>query len=140
VKIKTGSGVICSFWQYKESEMSLSEVNGYWFFDSWSISEKFFEYPYPNLIRKFLEFSIRYPSVSKCDTGHIRNKHSGYKSTRGPPFLKTYSSIACNMTQIHDRCAVGWTTLGRNLVTPNLTLIKPKPHIWPQKFGNFWKK
>ena len=37
-------------------------------------------------------------------------------------------------------CAVGWTTLGRNLVNLSLTLIKPKRHIWPQKFGNFWKK
>jgi len=44
------------------------------------------------------------------------------------------------MTLIHDKCAVGWTTLGRNLVKLNLTLIKPKPHIWPQKFRNFWKK
>jgi len=44
------------------------------------------------------------------------------------------------MTLTHDKCAVGWTTLGRNLVSLNLTLIIPKPHIWPQKFGNFWKK
>jgi len=29
--------------------------------------------------------------------------------------------------------------LGRNLVTVNLTVIKPEPHIWPRKFGNFWK-
>jgi len=62
---------------------------------------------------------------------------SGYRSTGGPSFLKTYSSISCNMTLIHDKCAVGWTILGRNLVTINLTLIKPKPHIGPQKFGNF---
>jgi len=27
------------------------------------------------------------------------------------------------MTLIHDKCAVGWTTLGRNLVNLNLTLI-----------------
>jgi len=53
-------------------------------------------------------------------------------STSGPLFLKTYSSIACNMTLIHCKCAAGWTTLGRNLVNLNLTLIKPKPHIWPQ--------
>jgi len=65
---------------------------------------------------------------------------SGYRSTSGPSFLKTYLSIACNMTLIHDKCAVGWTTLGRNLVSLNQTLIKPKPHVWPQKFGNFWKK
>jgi len=31
------------------------------------------------------------------------------------------------MTLSHDKCAVGWPTLGRNLV--NLTLIKPKLHI-----------
>jgi len=30
-----------------------------------------------------------------------------------------------------------WTTLGRNLVNLNLTLVKRKPHIWPQKFRNF---
>jgi len=50
---------------------------------------------------------------------------SGYRSTSGPSFLKTYSSIDSNMTLIHDKCAVGWTTLGRNLVNLNLTLIKP---------------
>jgi len=44
------------------------------------------------------------------------------------------------MTLIYDKCAVGWTWLGRNFGNLNLTLIKPKPHIWPQKFGNFWKK
>jgi len=57
---------------------------------------------------------------------------SGYRCTSGPSFLKTYSSTACNMTLIiiHDKCAVGWTTLvGRNLVNLNLTLIKHKPHI-----------
>jgi len=37
-----------------------------------SISKKIFTNPYPTLIRKFLEFSIRYPSVSECDTGWIR--------------------------------------------------------------------
>jgi len=54
---------------------------------------------------------------------------SGYRFTSGPSILKPYSSIACNMTLIHEKCAVGWTTLGRNLVNLNLTLIKPKPHI-----------
>jgi len=48
---------------------------------------------------------------------------SGYKSTSGPSFLKTYSSIACNMTIFHDKCAVAWTTFGRNLVNLNLTLF-----------------
>ena len=47
----------------------IAEVIGYWFFNSWSISEKIFGYPYPILIRKFLKFSIRYPSVSECNTG-----------------------------------------------------------------------
>jgi len=32
------------------------------------------------------------------------------------------------MTLIHDKCAVGWTMLGRNLVNLNLTFIQPKPH------------
>jgi len=45
----------------------IAEVSGYWFFYSWSISEKLFAYPI--LIRKFLKFGIRYPSVSDCDTG-----------------------------------------------------------------------
>jgi len=45
---------------------------------------------------------------------------SGYRSTSGTSFWKTYSSIACNMTLIHDKCAVGWTTLGGNLVNLNL--------------------
>jgi len=64
---------------------------------------------------------------------------SGYRSTSGPSFLKSYSSIACNMTLIHDKCAVGWTTLGRNLVNVNLKLIKPKPDIWPQNLETFEK-
>jgi len=33
------------------------------------------------------------------------------------------------MTLIRDKCAVGWTTLGINLVNLNLTLIKPKPQL-----------
>jgi len=65
---------------------------------------------------------------------------SGYTPTTGPSCLKTYLSIACNMTLIHDKCTVSWTTLGRNLVNLNLTLIKPKPRICPQKLGNFGKK
>jgi len=32
----------------------LPDMSGYWIFNSWSISDKFFEYPYPILIRKFL--------------------------------------------------------------------------------------
>ena len=43
------------------------EVCGIWFFNSSFISEKIFAHPYPILIRKFLKFSIRYPSVSDCD-------------------------------------------------------------------------
>jgi len=54
---------------------------------------------------------------------------SGCKYTSGPSFLKIYSSIACNMALNHDKCAAGWTALGRNLVNLNLTLIKPIPHI-----------
>ena len=69
----------------------------------------------------------------------MKQTGNGYRSTSGPSSLKTYSSIACNMTLIHDKCAVGWTTLGRNLVNLNQTHIKPKPHIWPQNFGNLKK-
>jgi len=54
---------------------------------------------------------------------------SGYWSARGPSYLKTFSSIACNTTLIHEKCAIGWTNFGRNLVNLNLTLIKPGPHI-----------
>jgi len=54
---------------------------------------------------------------------------SGYRSVSGPSFLKTYSSVACNMTLIQDKCAVDCTTLGRNVVNLNLTLnLKPKPY------------
>jgi len=56
------------------------EVSGYLFFNSWSISDKFFEYPYPILIQKFLKFSIRYPF--ECDTGQIQNKQA---VVIGPP-------------------------------------------------------
>jgi len=71
---------------------------------------------------------------------NMKQTGSGYRSTSGPSFLKAYSSIVCNMTLIHGKCAVDWTMLGRNIVNLNLTLIKPKPDIWTQKFGNFWKK
>jgi len=43
---------------------------------------------------------------------NTKQTDSGYRATSGPPFLKTYLSIAWNMTLIHDKCAVGWTTLG----------------------------
>jgi len=46
-----------------------SKVSGYWFFNSWSISEKTFAYPYPILIWKFLKFGIRYLAVSDCNIG-----------------------------------------------------------------------
>jgi len=65
-----------------------------------------------------------------------KQKH-GYRSSSGPSFLKTYSSVAYAMTLIHDKCAVDCTTYGRNLL--NLTLIKPKTKIWPQKFRNLNK-
>jgi len=42
---------------------------------------------------------------------------TGSRSTSGLSFLKTYSSIACNMTLNQGKCAVGWTTLGR--IWPN---------------------
>jgi len=50
---------------------------------------------------------------------NMKHTDSGYRFTSGPSFLKTYSSIACNMTLIYGKCAVGWTTLGRNLVKWN---------------------
>jgi len=45
---------------------------------------------------------------------------SGERSTSGPSFLKTYSSVACDMTLIHYKCEVDCTTLGRNVVNLNL--------------------
>jgi len=77
-----------------------------------------------------------YPNATLVNT---KQTGSGYRSSRGPSFLKTYSSITCNKTLIHDKCAVGWTVLGRNLINLNPTLNKPKPHIWLQKVGNFKK-
>jgi len=56
---------------------------------------------------------------------NMKQTGSGYRSTSGPSFLKTYSSIAGTMTLIHDKCA-DCTTLHRNLVNLNLTL-KPNP-------------
>ena len=63
-----------------------------------------------------------YPNVTlvKYVTG------SGERSTTGPSFLKTYSSIAWTMTLIHDKCAVDCTTLRGNLVNLSLTLT-PNP-------------
>jgi len=65
---------------------------------------------------------------------HIRMRHwlitkhtgSGYLSTSGPSFLKTYSSVASSMTLSHGMCGVDCTTLGRNVVNLNL-IFKPKP-------------
>jgi len=48
---------------------------------------------------------------------------SGYRSTSGPSFLKTYWSVACNMTLIHHKCEVVSTTLSRNVASLN-----PKPN------------
>jgi len=45
---------------------------------------------------------------------------SGDKSANGSLFLKTYSSVACNMTQIHYKCAVDCTTLGKNVENQTL--------------------
>jgi len=47
---------------------------------------------------------------------------SGYRSVSGLTFLKTYSSVTCNMTLIHYKCAGDCTTLCRNMGTP-----KPNP-------------
>ena len=116
------------------------EVSGYWFFNSWSISDKFLNIHIQPLSESFWNLVsdiYPYPNATLVNT---KQTGSGYRSTNWPSFLKTYSSIACSMTLIHDKCAVGWTMHSRNLVNLNLTLIKPKLHIWPQKFGNFWKK
>jgi len=32
---------------------------------------------------------------------------SGYRSTSGLSYLKSYSSAACNIIVMHDECAVG---------------------------------
>jgi len=56
----------------------------------------------------------------------LNTKQRGYRFAGGLSFLKTYSSITCNMTLIHDKCAVDCTTLARNAVILNLSL-KAKP-------------
>ena len=106
-----------------------SEVSGYWFFNSWSISKKFLHIQ--SLSENFWNL------VSDIHLHATLAKHAINRPASGPSFLKTYSSVACNTILIHCKCAVDCTTLGRNVV--NLTL-KPKPQIWLQKFGNFWKK
>ena len=40
----------------------------------------------------------------------------GYRFASGPSFLKTYSSVTCNMTLIYNKGAVDCTALGRNVV------------------------
>ena len=81
--------------------------------------------PYP---KKFLNIHIQslsenfrnllsdihpYPNATlvKYETG------SGYRSTSGPSFFKTYSSITGTMILIHDKCAADCTALHRNLVS-----------------------
>jgi len=69
-----------------------------------------------------------YPNATLVEYETSRQWLSVYQSTF---ILKTFSSIACNMTLINDKCAMGWTTLslGRILVNLNLTLIEPESHI-----------
>jgi len=49
---------------------------------------------------------------------------SGYRSSSRPSFFKTYSSIACNMTVMQDKYALGCTTLGRNILNLNHKSLK----------------
>ena len=57
----------------------------------------------------------------------LNTQQTGSGCRPASSFLKTYSSIACSMTLIHDKCAVVYTTLGRNVVNLNLS-PKPKPN------------
>jgi len=75
---RTGFG-FCLCWKNVAScllDLYLPEVSGYWFFNSWSIYDNFFQCPCPILIRKFLKFSIRYQFVSDCGNGWIQNKQA----------------------------------------------------------------
>ena len=98
-----------------------AEVSGYWFFNSWSISEKKFcisiSNPYPKISEIWYLISIR---IQIRHWLNMQQTGSGFRPANGPSFLKTYSSVACNMTLIHYKCAVDCTMLGENVV--NLTL------------------
>jgi len=75
--------------------------------------------PDPHPIIFLISISNPYPKISEIwypMSIHIRMQHwldtkqtgSGYRFTSGPSFLRTYSCITCNITLIHDKCAVGW--------------------------------
>jgi len=40
------------------------------------------------------------------------SKGSDYRSVSGPSYLKSYSSVTCNVTVTHDECVVEYTRFG----------------------------
>jgi len=73
--------------------------------------------PYPKISEIWYPISIRIRMRRWLNT---QQTGSGFRLANGPSFLKTYSSVACNMTLIHYKCAVDCTMFGKNVV--NLTL------------------
>jgi len=42
-----------------------------------------------------------------------------HRSASGPSIMKTYSSVTCNMTLLHDKNALGHATLASNILNLN---------------------
>ena len=43
---------------------------------------------------------------------------SGYRSVGGPSYLKSYSSVTCNVTVTHDEWVVECTRFGISVLNP----------------------
>jgi len=50
---------------------------------------------------------------------HVGLRQSGYRSAIGSSLLKTYSSVACNVTLAHDKSALGCPKLSSILLNLN---------------------
>jgi len=46
-------------------------------------------------------------------------KGNGYRFVSGPSYLKSYSSVTCNVIVTHDEFVVECTRLGVNVLNPN---------------------
>jgi len=60
---------------------------------------------------------------------------STYRSTSESSYLKSYSSAACNVTEMHNECAVDCSRLGRNI-------LRVRPLVCGNSINKhlYWKK
>jgi len=88
------------------------------------------------LIRILFETQLSNPNPEKILLTYLTNQcasiqnfcflkvRSGYRFVSGPSYLKSYSSVTCNMTVTQDEYVVECTRFGINALNP-----KPKPKV-----------